>query len=383
MASGNSAQIMWGVESTPGVYVAPTAANPLLPGESLTIEQQVLKSGAIIAGKRFPTSDQVNGGNIVVSGEFQVEVYNRGLGKLMRLWTGACNTTGSGPYTHVFTAGDPTDDAMTIQVGLPSSGGTIHPKSLSGCMADSFSIAGKAGEIVTAGTSIVGMKGHIGSRTAADGTTTNSSTTVTSAANAAFTQADVGKPISGTGIPAGAYITAVASGTSCTISAAATASATVTITIGLALASASYLSTQLPYKFSHGSLSLFGSSIANCSAFTIDGANNLAKERRFMSKYAGQALEGGLREYTGTLTLEFDSIAQLERMAAGTEGALSLALTSGADSATIAGNIHYSPWTPTVTGRDILTQEIPFEFIGSSTDASAFTMTIINADSAA
>jgi hypothetical protein len=385
MASGNSAQIMWGAEATAGVYVTPTVANPLLPGESITIEPQTLKSEGIISGKRFRTSEQVNGGNIVVGGEFQCELYNRGLGKIFKNLLGAVNTTGGPAYEHVFTPGDPADDPLTIQVGMPTPGGTVHPKTISGAMINAASIAGTAGEIVTMGATVVGMKGHVGSRVVTDGVL-NETTTVTSA-TAVFTNADLHKPIYGTGIPTGAYITARASATSITISAAATATATsVSVTIGTPLASASYAASQYPFKFSHGSLSLFGSAIANCSAFTLDFNNNLAAERRFLgTRYVAQPIESGLREYTGNVTLEFDSLTQLDRMAAGTEGALSLAfaIPGTTDTATIAGNIHYEPFTPTVSGRDILTQEIPFEFVASSTDASAITITLVNADSAA
>ena len=59
----------------------------------------------------------------------------------------------------------------------------------------------------------------------------NSTTTVTSA-TAAFTSADVGSAITGTGIPAGATIASVTNATTVVISAAATATATgVTLTI--------------------------------------------------------------------------------------------------------------------------------------------------------
>ena len=65
-----------------------------------------------------------------------------------------------------------------------------------------------------------------------DASTTASSTTITSS-SAAFSQADVGRTISGTGIPIGATITAVASYSTATLSVAATASATgVVITLG-------------------------------------------------------------------------------------------------------------------------------------------------------
>lgn len=68
------------------------------------------------------------------------------------------------------------------------------------------------------------------SRTVTDGVL-NSTTTMTSA-TAAFTAADIGRRVVGTGVPVGTVITAVASGTSVTLSAAATATASgVTITV--------------------------------------------------------------------------------------------------------------------------------------------------------
>lgn len=65
-----------------------------------------------------------------------------------------------------------------------------------------------------------------------DGVTTNGSTTITSG-TAGFDQKDVGRTISGAGIPAGTTIATVTNPTTATLSAAATATATgVTITIG-------------------------------------------------------------------------------------------------------------------------------------------------------
>jgi hypothetical protein len=70
-----------------------------------------------------------------------------------------------------------------------------------------------------------------GARIVTDGVTA-SNTTVTSA-TAAFGAGDLGRPISGSGIPTGTVIAAVASATSITISAPATASASgVTLTLG-------------------------------------------------------------------------------------------------------------------------------------------------------
>jgi len=70
-----------------------------------------------------------------------------------------------------------------------------------------------------------------GPRVVADGATTNASATLTSA-SAGFVAADVGRAVSGAGIPANTVISAVTSGTQATMSANATATATgVTVTV--------------------------------------------------------------------------------------------------------------------------------------------------------
>jgi|GEM_PF-4987015 len=72
----------------------------------------------------------------------------------------------------------------------------------------------------------------LASRSVTDGATTNNSPTVTSA-SAAFTAADVGQGLSGAGIPAGAFIIAVNSGSSVNINQNATATASsLSLTIG-------------------------------------------------------------------------------------------------------------------------------------------------------
>lgn len=66
------------------------------------------------------------------------------------------------------------------------------------------------------------------------GVVTNSTSALTGPAGTFQPGVDVGMSISGTGIPAGAYLTAVASSAAATLSAAATASGTISATIGAA-----------------------------------------------------------------------------------------------------------------------------------------------------
>lgn len=378
--TGMDAQIGYALESTVGTPVTVTAFLPLV-SETLMQDKTRLESAGIIAGRRVLTSDQWNGGNVTVSGSVQHELYNRGLGKLFTAMFGAVATTGSGPYTHTFTPGDLTGDALTVQVGRPATNGTVHPFTYAGMKVESWEIACSAGEIATLGLDLVGQR-EFAYRTVTDGVTTSGSTAISSA-TAAFSTDDVGKPISGTGIPSGATIASVTSATAAVLSANATASGTgVTFTLGIALASASYPSGIKPLKFNHAAVTLGGSAV-NVTSLSISGNNALNSDRRFLgSQYVSESLEAGLREYSGTIDVEFTDLTQYTRFVAGTEAALVASFTSGTDSVTITTNVRVDGSTPQVGGAEILSQSLPFKCVASSTDASAITVELVNGDSA-
>lgn len=376
--TGIAAQIGYALETTVGTPATVTAFLPLV-SESLGQEKNRLESAGIIAGRRVLTSDQWNGGDITVSGSVQHELYNRGLGKLFTVMFGAVSTTGAGPYTHTFTPGDLTGDALTVQVGRPATNGTVYPFTYAGMKIKSWELACNAGEIATLGADLVGIR-EIDYRTVTDGVTTSGSAAITSA-SAAFNASDVGNPISGTGIPSGATIAAVTSATAATLSANATASGTgVSFTLGVALASATYPSSIKPLKFNHAAITLGGASV-NVKALTISADNAIDDSRRFLgSQYISEPLEMGLREYTGSLDVEFTDLTQYRRFVTGSEAALVAAFTSGADSVTITANVRIDGTTPQVAGREILTQSLPFKCVASGADSSAITAVLVNSD---
>lgn len=381
LASGQAAQLGFAIETTAGTPVTPSQFLPLVD-ESITAELERLESPAIITGRRVVDSDMWNGGNHTFAGDLGLELYTRGATSLFRHMFGAVNTTGAGPYTHTFTPGDLSDDYLTVQVGRPSLDGTVNPFTYAGMACTSWELACSAGEIATLGLSEVGMAEQAGSRAVTDGVTTDTDETVTSA-SAAFTAADLGKSVSGTGIPAGATVATINSATSIELSAAATATDTgVSITIGTALASASIPSGLKPFKFNHGTVTAGGSTL-NVKAATVTGDNGLADDRRFIgSQSIAAALEAGRRSYGGTLDIEFNSLTEYERYVRGDELAVVLAFTSGADSATITLNARYDGGTPNVAGPEILEQSIPFMCVGD-TDAEAITAVLVNSDTSA
>lgn len=381
LKSGLAAQIGFVTETTVGVAKTPTLFLPFVD-ESIEEERERLESEGIYAGRRTLDSDQWNGGNHTTSGDIGLELTNRGLTVLFKHMFGTVNTTGAGPYTHTYSPGDLSGVSFTAQVGVPGVGGTVHPKTASGCKVASWELACSAGEIATLGLSTIGQKFQIGSRVVTDGVL-NTTTLVTSA-TAAFTAADVGKSISGTGIPVGAYIASVTSATNIVLSAAATATASgVTVTIGLPLASASLPADIKPLKFNHGTVTVGGSSVSVMSA-SVSGDNGLADDRRFIgSQSISEPLEADLRTYEGELELEFTDLTEWNRYTAGDEFAIVLAFTSGADSVTITLNARYDGGSPSVGGKEIVGQTLPFKVIGDGSDADGITVVLVNSDSTA
>jgi hypothetical protein len=309
LGSGMAAQIGFATETVYGTGVTPTVFLPLV-SEGLTNQVERLESAGIIAGRRVLTSNQWSAGNVTVSGDVELELYNRGLGKLFVTMFGAVVTTGAGPYTHVFTPGDLTGDSLTMQVGRPGTGGTVHPFTYSGCKIASWELACSAGEIATLKTSVVAQQE----------------------------------------------------------------------TTGTALASATYPATIKPLHFDHASVSLGGSAVL-VKSFTLSGDNAMADDRRFLgTDLIAEPLEAGLRTYEGSLDIEFTDLTQYARYTAGTEVALSVVFTSGADVVTIAANVRLDGETPTVSGTDILEQSVGFKAVASGADSTAVTVTIVNAD---
>lgn len=367
--SGLSAQVGWSAEDTWGVPKTVTTFQRLV-SESMTREDERIESAGIIAGRRVLTSDEWVAGKRKVGGSLGFELTTKDLAVL---WQHAMGDASS-PYT----PGDLTGLGLTFQIGKPDVSGTVQPFTYAGCKIAKWELAGKVGEIATFGVDLV-AKREILVRTVADGAT-NTNTTVTSA-TAAFTDDDIGKPISGTNIPAGTTITAVASATSVTISQAATGTGTgITLTIGVALASASYTSGVKPVSFVQGSVTVAGSAV-KIKSFKLAGDNGLDAERYFFGQAdIDEPLETKLREYTGELEVEFTDLTQYRRYLNASELACVLTFSaSGGFSQVITTNVRLDGNTPTVGGTEIVPQTIPFKCIASGADSTAISIALTEA----
>lgn len=311
LKSGLAAQLGVKAETTWGTFVAPTRFYPLI-SESLTEEIDRLESEGIVTGLRVLNTAQWAAGNVDVGGDIETELYQQGMGALLKACFGAVSTSGAGPYTHTFTPGDLTDDHLSVQVGKPDVAGTVQPFSFSGMKVTDWELSMEAGGLVTLSTSLVGKQ----------------LATSESLATASF----------GTG-------------------------------------------TATPFTFKHASATIAGGA-ANVKKLTIQGSNGLDGDRRFIgSEYRAEPLEAELREYGGTVDLEFESLTQMNRFRNATEVALVATISAGASaSLTTTMNVRFDGATPEVDGRGIVQLSAPYKCIGSTTDASAITAVLISND---
>jgi hypothetical protein len=380
LKTGSAGALGVAVEVTPGVPVAPTVWIPFLPGDSLGQTPERMESGDIIAGRRYLASEQWDQGLITVGGDTQFELKNRGMGKLFAAMLGIPVTTGSGPYTHTYSTGDL--PSLTLQKLVPANTGTLYPLTYAGMKAASWQIGFAAGAFATLGLTWAGMH-EIGHRSVAD-MVTNSTTTITSA-TAAFTENDIGKPVSGTNISAGAVIVSLNSATSAVISIAATGTGSSgTLAIGVAAGTPSFLASQRSFAFQRGTISLGGTAV-KVKTGTLSGTNGLATDRAFIGQqWHDEAVDGNeLRSVTGALELEFADRTQYNRYVSAAELAMVLTFrASNGDTTTITSNVRYDGETPKIATRGVIPQNIPIKAIGSSGDASAITAVLVNSDSA-
>lgn len=136
----------WG--TTPG-----TPAMKLLKagvyGESLSASIEELQSNSINSNRAV---EAVLQGNIDVKGAVPIEVPLLGIGTLLKHALGTVNTTGTGPYTHVFKRGA-LPAGLTLEKGFTDIGQYIV---FTGCRIDKLSIAVNPQGLVTGSMDVIG-----------------------------------------------------------------------------------------------------------------------------------------------------------------------------------------------------------------------------------
>lgn len=154
--SGVAAQFAYKRETTKNTRIVPDHWLEFV-SEGLQLRKARIERTGRRAGRR--TSHGWAVGNSWVEGPVAFEAVPQSIGELLRLMLGSVNTSGAGPYIHTFTPGDlPT---ATIQVGRPSTDGTVRPFDYIGCMFDGWTLSFDAtgdGSMVMLEGSIIGYE---------------------------------------------------------------------------------------------------------------------------------------------------------------------------------------------------------------------------------
>lgn len=369
LRTGLAGSVGWKAESSFGVPIVVDEFLPLV-SESMRMNIERIESEAIYAGREIIDSEQWHAGRISVSGDVRMELYDRGAETLFEHMFGTDTSS-------TFTPSDLAAKSVTFQIGRPGVDGTIRPFVYAGCKVASWELACAEGANARLLLNLLG-KAEYRYRTVSDGVTTDSDATVTSS-TAQFSIADIGSPISGTGIPASTTIASINSATSVELSANATASGTsIAFTIGQALASVSYPASLVPFRYAGGTVTVGGSAVP-VRQVTLAGDNALS-ERRFLGAHTTSApYTTNLRSFTGELMAEFTDLDEYNLFVRGVENALVLTFVAGSNTLTITTNVRYDGTTPNIAGRGILEQPMPFKCIGDGSDADAITAVIVSA----
>lgn len=156
-----------------------------------------------------------------------------------------------------------------------------------------------------------------------------------------------------------------------------------TETTGTALATASYDSAWSPFVFTEASLTVAAGAENSVREFNLTGNNQIQPRFRLGTATSKNPLGIGVREYTGTVTVDFDGLTDYNRFVNGTESALVATFNNGTQTLTITQNVQFVGETPEVSGNDLLAHAMPYRALSSSSDASAITIALVNSETTA
>lgn len=138
IGSGLAAQLGIATESTFNTPVAVTRFYEFTD-ESLNLNKNRATSQGLRAGGQLPRLERTVITTSDVTGDVSLDLTTKGLGLLLAHATGTFPTKTAGAFT--FGLGDIGASSFTCQVGVPQYGGTVVPKTVSGCKISSWELA--------------------------------------------------------------------------------------------------------------------------------------------------------------------------------------------------------------------------------------------------
>jgi len=152
-------------------------------------------------------------------------------------------------------------------------------------------------------------------------------------------------------------------------------------------ATAVYDAAPTPLTFRHVAVNIGGTTVCPDS-FVISGTNDLSREFKSCSADAGRASiyeASSQRSITMSIPRDFPGLTEHAKLVAGTPVSVSVGWTSGASSVTITGNGYLTGGgTPMVSGPTGMVKEtLNVKLFHGTSDASAFTVTVVNDEATA
>jgi len=151
IGSGIGAQFGIVAESTFNTYVAPTRFHEF-NSESLTYRKNVVQGSGLRAGGQVARSVRRVVTTFDAGGDVEFDLMTNGLGLMLSYCMGTAPSPSlvtTGVYTQTFTLADLFSRSFTAQVGVPQYGGTVTPKTLTGCKIASWELGVSQAGIAT------------------------------------------------------------------------------------------------------------------------------------------------------------------------------------------------------------------------------------------
>ncbi len=147
--SGLAAQLMFAEEATYGTFQTPVKGIDLV-SEGIKNTIQRIESKGLRAGRRVQQSNQWLPGKRNSAGPLELEVATNNFGLLFKHALGAIATTTptAGVFNHTATPGNIAGLGLTMQLGRPSTDGTVRPYTYTGCKIPAWELSCKAGELL-------------------------------------------------------------------------------------------------------------------------------------------------------------------------------------------------------------------------------------------
>lgn len=328
MPHGSGLDAFVGIGSE-GTYGARAVPNTFLPftSESLALTQEFVSSQPLMSGVMVQPEGLHRGSTRSVEGSLEMELYDRGMGKVLNMLHGNTVTpttpggaTLSRQQVHNIGLSSPVGKGLTVQVARPDVSGTVRPFDYLGCKVTEATIAVESGGAATLALSVDGQ---------------DEKTDQT-------------------------------------------------------LATPTYVTAARPFTFQDCSLSIGGSVAANVRSATVTIPLNMATDRYLLgnSGIKNQPLLNDMSAITVSATLEFASLADHTRFRNGNNVALKFegvgANIEGVFNYRFTVDIASAKQTsssPVVSGPDIITSDVDFE-VKWNGSVAPLVITTVNTDTA-